>query len=57
MDHKQSNPSIRCGVCSCSYHDQHNHCTLDCIHVDPKPNANTGTAADESMCGSYKCRS
>ena len=57
MEKRHANPGVRCGVCSCSYHDHHNHCTLECIQVEPKPNANTGTAADESMCGSYKCRS
>jgi hypothetical protein len=43
-------------VCSCSFHDEHNHCALDSINIEPTPNANMGTPADESMCGSYKCR-
>ncbi|MDR1570609.1 MAG: DUF1540 domain-containing protein [Oscillospiraceae bacterium] len=55
MEHK-ANPGVTCGVCSCAYHDEHNHCTLDTIHVDPMPNADRGTAADESMCGSYHNR-
>lgn len=57
MSSNPINPGIRCGVCSCSHHDPQNHCTLDRVDIEPKPNANTGTPADESMCGSYRCRS
>jgi len=50
------NPSIQCGVCSCSYHDPSNYCCLSKIHVDPMPGGSSGKADDESMCGSYRCR-
>lgn len=50
------NPSIQCGVCSCSYHDPSNHCSLIKIKVDPIPGASSGKADDESKCGSYRCR-
>ncbi len=50
------NPSIQCGVCSCSYHDQSNHCSLNKIRVEPIAGASSGKAADESQCGSYRCR-
>ncbi len=50
------NPSIQCGVCSCSYHDKSNHCCLDKVHIDPLPGGSTGKSEDESSCGSYRCR-
>ncbi|GHV28486.1 hypothetical protein FACS18948_7280 [Clostridia bacterium] len=55
MDHNP-NPGVSCGVCSCAYHDEHNHCLLDTIHVDAKAGGNTGRSAEESMCGSYHKR-
>lgn len=55
-DDMTPNPSIQCGVCSCSYHDPSNHCSLNKIHVDPMPGGSSGKADDESKCGSYRCR-
>ncbi len=47
--------TIGCRVASCRFHsDSHNNCTLDRIEVEPMPSGNTGTPADESLCGSYK---
>lgn len=58
MNHgMEPNPSIQCGVCSCSYHDPSNYCNLSKIKVDPIPGAASGKADDESKCGSYHCRS
>ena len=54
-EHMEPNPSIQCGVCSCSYHDKSNHCCLDKIHVDPIPGGSSGKP-DESCCGSYRSR-
>jgi len=55
MEHRP-NLGVTCGVTSCKYHDEHNHCLKETIHVDPMPNSNKGTAEDESMCGSYSNR-
>lgn len=46
--------TIGCRVASCRFHSDSHHCTLDRIQVEPMPNGNTGTPADESLCGSYK---
>lgn len=54
-DH-QANPGVTCSVTSCKNHDEHNHCVLNSIKVEPMRGANTGKPADESMCGSYKNR-
>jgi len=50
----QANPGVVCGVQSCKFHDQHNHCSLNMIHIDPLSQGSTGSAADETLCGSYK---
>jgi len=55
-DNMAPNQSIQCGVCSCSYHDPGNYCSLSKIHVDPMPGGSGGAPEDESMCGSYRCR-
>ncbi len=46
--------TIGCRVASCRFHSEGQKCTLDSIQVEPMPNGNTGTPADESLCGSYK---
>lgn len=56
MNHEAPNPSIQCGVCSCSYHDKSNYCSLSKVQIDPNPGAKSGKAEDESKCGSYRCR-
>lgn len=57
MNHNmEPNQHIQCGVCSCSYHDKSNFCSLSKISVEPIPGASTGKADDESKCGSYRCR-
>jgi len=55
MANKQPNSDIRCNVKSCSYNctDQ-DFCSLRSIHVQARSQGNTGSAADESMCGSYQ---
>lgn len=50
------NPHIQCGVCSCSYHDPSNHCSLSKVNIEPIAGAASGKADDESKCGSYRCR-
>ena len=50
------NKSIQCGVCSCQFHDKSDYCSLAKIRVDAIPGQSSGKAADESMCGSYRCR-
>ncbi|HWR18510.1 MAG TPA: DUF1540 domain-containing protein [Clostridia bacterium] len=46
--------TIGCRVASCRFHSEGQKCTLESIQVEPMPNGNTGTPADESLCGSYK---
>lgn len=55
-EHMKPNKSIQCGVRSCKFHDESNHCCLSQIHVDAIPGQSSGKAEDESMCGSYCCR-
>ena len=52
-----NNQTIGCTVASCKYHVRENNvCSLKQIIVEPCPGCSSGTAQDESMCGSYKCR-
>jgi len=55
-EHLKPNKSIECGVCSCKFHDQSNHCSLSKIRVEAMSGFCTGKAEDESMCASYSCR-
>lgn len=57
MSQKKPNTDIRCRVTSCAYHcgDQE-YCSLNAIQVEPCKDCCTGKAADESMCGSYRCK-
>lgn len=51
------NKNIRCNVSSCEFNNCSNeHCSLKQIEVKACSNNSTGTASDESMCGSYKCK-
>ena len=56
MSHPEWNQCIECSVVSCKHHNDHGHCSLDKIKVEPTPMAYTGEAADESMCGNYNCK-
>ena len=56
MSHPEWNQCIECSVVSCKHHNDHGHCSLDKIKVEPTPLAYTGEAADESMCGNYNCK-
>jgi len=57
MSQKKPNTDIRCRVTSCAYHcgDQE-YCSLNAIQVEPCTDCCNGRAADESMCGSYRCK-
>lgn len=57
MSQKKPNTDIRCRVTSCAFHcgDQE-YCSLKAIQVEPCSECCTGKAADESMCGSYRCK-
>ena len=51
------NQKINCSVGSCKYNDcSHGVCELKQIEVQACPGCTNGTAKDESMCGSYKCK-
>lgn len=51
------NQFIRCTVNSCKYNNcDSNVCNLNQIEVEACPGCSSGTAKDESMCGSYKCK-
>ena len=49
---KAKSQTIGCKVTSCAY----NMSGCDCIEVEPMCGCHTGNPADESLCGSYKCR-
>ena len=46
---KAKSQTIGCKVTSCAYNMSGCDCGLERIEVEPNP-------ADESLCGSYKCR-
>ncbi len=51
------NQKIRCTVDSCEYNNcDARMCELNQIEVQACPGCSNGKAADESMCGSYKCK-
>lgn len=51
------NQKIRCTVESCEYNNCNDRmCELKQIEVQACPGCSDGTAEDESMCGSYKCK-
>lgn len=55
MAKKDANTDIRCSVESCQYHcGEQNYCSLRSIRVEACPNCGSGSAQDESMCGTYK---
>lgn len=55
MNMKQPNTHIRCRVSSCTYHcGDEEYCSLQAIQVEPCKDCCNGSAADESMCGSYR---
>jgi len=57
MSQKKPNTDIRCRVTSCAYHcGEQEYCSLNAIQVEPCKDCCTGKAADESMCGSYRCK-
>ena len=54
MSHKHPNADIRCNVKSCNHHCMdEDFCSLRSIHVDARSQG-SGSAADESLCGSYE---
>lgn len=57
MSQMKPNDSIRCRVTSCEYHCQDcDYCSLSAIRVEPCDCVKNGNPADESMCGSYRCK-
>ncbi|MBC8535602.1 DUF1540 domain-containing protein [Feifania hominis] len=46
------NQGVHCDVKNCHYHDQHDHCTADVIHVGPT-NADCCQATE---CATFKKR-
>ena len=57
MSQKKPNTDIRCRVHSCAYHcGEQEYCSLNAIQVEPCRDCCSGKAADESMCGSYRCK-
>lgn len=48
--------TIGCKVVSCAYNKSGSICDLNGIEVEPMNGGNTGTPADESLCGSYRHR-
>ena len=51
------NQKIRCTVETCQYNNCDDRmCELNQIEVQACPGCSNGSAADESMCGSYKCK-
>ena len=56
MSQMKPNDKIRCRVSSCEFHcDSCDYCSLNSIQVEPCAACHSGKAADESMCGSYRC--
>ncbi len=53
---KAKSQTIGCRVTSCAYNRSGCGCELERIEVEPMCGCHTGSAADESLCGSYKCR-
>lgn len=50
------NQKIKCTVESCKFNNCHNNlCELNQIEVQACPGCSTGSA-DESKCGSYRCK-
>ena len=37
MSHPEWNQCIECSVVSCKHHNDHGHCSLDKIKVEPNP--------------------
>ena len=57
MNMDSHNQKIKCTVQSCSFNNcDNNLCKLNQIEVKACPGCSSGTSADESMCGSYKCK-
>ena len=55
---KSYNQKIKCTVESCSFNNfDNNLCQLNQIEVKACPGCFSRTPQDESMCGSYKCKS
>lgn len=55
MSQKQPNSHIHCRVSSCAYHcGDEEFCSLQAIQVEPCRDCCNGSAADESMCASYR---
>ncbi len=53
----RNNQKIKCTVESCTFNNCENSlCELTQIEVKACPGCSTGSAQDESMCGSYKCK-
>ena len=54
---KNFNQKIKCSVESCSFNNcEEKLCSLEQIEVAACYGCSNGTAQDESMCGSYKCK-
>ena len=54
---KNFNQKIKCSVESCSFNNcEEKLCALEQIEVTACYGCSNGTAQDESMCGSYKCK-
>ena len=53
---KAKSQTIGCKVTSCAYNMSGCDCGLERIEVEPMCGCHTGNPADESLCGSYKCR-
>jgi len=53
---KHDNQTIHCNVTSCAYNEKAQYCSLQSIHVNPCSNCCGGTAAEETLCGSYQAK-
>lgn len=47
------NPSIKCSVCSCAYHNSDDYCSLESIKVGT--DTSNPTAKCETECLSFEC--
>ena len=53
-----NNQKIKCTVESCTFNNcDNNLCNLKQIEVQACQGCSSGTPEDESMCGSYRCKS
>ena len=53
---KPDTQTIHCNVTSCAYNDKAKFCSLQSIHVNPCLDCANGSAASETLCGSYQAK-